>query len=136
MAFDGVAGIGVQDDQFQSYSGPLRVDGADGDVELTPYQQDVRIVNLDANDDITVYLPPVSQCQGKFFYFLRTGGQTQSVFIRPISWLTSSLTAGDSNIRLWDGGEGFDMDAQWDHLLLFCTGDFWLEISSGASGIT
>ena len=119
------------DAQIQSYSGPLVVDTEDetsNTKSLRPDQNDVRVSNTGSSDG-TIYLPPVSQCRGKRFFFLKTDSGTQSVFIRPKGYVTSSLTGGDS--FNWDGGEGYDMDAQYDDLWLESTGDAWVTLKNG-----
>lgn len=133
MAFESKAGHGVLESQLQSYEGPFRVDAASTD--LTIYQNYVYISNT-TGADAAIYLPPVSQARNRFFVFYQEGSGTQSVLIRPQGWISSGTLAGGDSIN-WDGGNaGYDMDTQYDHLVLFSTGVSWVEITDVAAGIS
>lgn len=135
MAFEGVSGQGVLDAQIQDYSGPLFVDGDDGSVSLEVNDTSVIVTHSETTNstDAYIYLPPVSAARGKMYSFLKTDSGTVSVLVVPQGWITSTLNGGDSDN--WDGSTGYDINAQWDHLMLYCTGDVWVEITDVAAGI-
>ncbi len=122
MAFEGNSGQGILDNQIQSYEGPLRASAA---VSLRVDQQDVRVVNASSGDYV-ITLPPVSQARGRAYFFLKTDSPTDSVLILPHAAISGSVNGGDSTN--WDGSTGYDLDAQFDSILLYSTGDAWIAI--------
>lgn len=132
MAFESKLGQGMLEAQHQSYSGPLRVDAAATNLKV--YQNYVYISNS-TGDDAAIYLPPVAAARGRYFVFYQEGSGTQSVLIRPQGWISSGTLAGGDSSN-WDGGNaGYDMDTQYDHLVLYSTGVMWVEITDADGGI-
>lgn len=103
--------------------------GATDTITLTPADTDVLISNT-SSSDCYIVLPPVAECRGLTFTFLKTDSGTQSVLLIPNSWITSTLNGGDS--VNWEGSTGYDFDAQWDSLVLRSNGVSWINPATAA----
>ena len=87
------------------------------DTTLRPGQRIVFCTANTASDDWTLTLPPVSQCQGMFFYIYATIANSKSVTVED-----NSDDAGFTDVVLNTDG---------DHLLLFSTGKTWIKAVDG-----
>ena len=130
MALQTAAGAGVLDKQIEEVGLPITIDGADGDVTLRINQTMIRVVNTDSSDAV-ITLPPVGSCAGSMFVVYKSDSSSQSVFVKPAGYITSSTTGGDS--LNWQGGEGYDIDAQHDQLVLLSTGISWMALIDGTA---
>jgi hypothetical protein len=103
--------------------------GSTDAVTLNPSDTDVLISNT-SSSDCYIVLPPVAECRGLTFTFLKTDSGTQSVFLIPNSWITSTLNGGDS--INWEGSTGYDFDTQYDSLVLRSNGVSWINPATAA----
>jgi len=129
MGMQSQAGSGMVTPPISDSGGPYYYSANDdGSVTLRADQQVVFITEDHDSADKTLTLPPVAEADGKFYYFYRSASGTQSVLVQPNGWV-SGLNGGDS--QNWDGSTGYDLDAQYDHLLLLALGGVWITVSNG-----
>ena len=129
MALQSKSGVGTLDLMIEEAAGPRRYDAnTEGSIDLL-VDENVVFITDHADTDKYITLPPVTAAEGKFYYFYKTDASTQSVFVVPHGFVSSTLNGGDS--ANWDGSTGYDIDAQYDHLLLLALGGVWITVSNG-----
>jgi len=86
--------------------------------QMKPYEQVVRVTTI-ASYAMKVTLPPVSQCVGRLYYIIHEVRVDQSCVVEDFK-----ADAGLSDITF---------DAAGEYVVLFSTGEVWLEVVTGYS---